>query len=56
MDPDPSHRRPYWSVLARGGPVHGGNFDLPAIASWQVLAPVERLLAEAGIALGGRGG
>ena len=53
MEPDPSRRCTFWAVLTRQGPVLGGDFDLPAVTSWQALAAVERLLAEAGIAVRG---
>lgn len=56
LEPAPASRRVSWAVLTRGGPVLDGAFDLPAVASWQALAAVERALADAGVALDGRGG
>lgn len=51
LERDPSGRRVAWAVLARGGQVSGGAFDLPAVASWQTLVAVERLLTAAGLSL-----
>jgi hypothetical protein len=51
LEPDAAHRRTFWAVFGRGGLVLQGDFDLPAVASWQVLAQVERTIGEEGVRL-----
>lgn len=50
---DPAQRRVFWAVLAREGQLLQGSFEAPGAPSSHALAVVERLLAEAGIALQG---
>jgi hypothetical protein len=42
-----------WLLFARSGVVDSGELDLPAVAFWQALAHVERLLRSRGIRLQG---
>jgi hypothetical protein len=43
-----------WLLFDRSGLVDSGELDLPAVAFWQALAHVERLLRDRGIRLDGR--
>jgi len=42
-----------WTLFSRSGVVDSGELDMPAVAFWQALAHVERLLIERGIRLNG---
>jgi len=42
-----------WLLFDRSGLVDSGELDLPAVAFWQALAHVERLLRSRGIRLQG---
>jgi len=48
---DYSQRTIHWLLFNRTGLRDSGEMDLPAVAFWQALAHVERLLQERGIRL-----
>jgi hypothetical protein len=43
-----------WLLFDRSGLIESGELDLPAVAIWQALAHVERLLRDRGIRLQGK--
>lgn len=47
----PSRRTIHWQLFDRSGRRDAGELDRPAVAFWQALAHVERLLRERGIRL-----
>lgn len=51
---DNEHRRvTHWALYRRGGAVLEGDLEPAAVAVWQALAAVERVLEEHGIRLAG---
>ena len=48
-----ARRTIHWLLFDRSGLVDSGELDLPAVAIWQALAHVERLLRDRGIRLQG---
>jgi hypothetical protein len=48
---DCSRRTVHWLLFDRRGQRDGGEFDVPAVAIWQALAHLERLLGERGVQL-----
>jgi len=51
VEADCSRRTIHWQLFDRAGRRDAGELDRPAVAFWQALAHIERLLRERGIRL-----